>query len=119
MSATMHDAAPTTGLREGVRRRVAEGARAQEIRAARKAEMRTMRFDTIATHGLFGLEESLAASGSLNEPLFLSPAQVFEDSDHMEAALGYLMPSWTYSRIANPLAPFFGSCSGVATFIVS
>lgn len=102
MSATIHDDPRSTQLSDGVRRRVAEGVQMQDALTARKAEMRTMRFDTIATHGLFGLEECLAAQGSLNEPLVLSPAQAFEDADHMEAALGYLMPSWTYSRIANP-----------------
>jgi len=102
MSATLHDDPMSPPAADGVRRWIAEGARAQQALDARRAEMRTMRFDTIATHGLYGLEESLAAQGSLNEPLFLSPAQVFADADHMEAALGYLMPSWTYSRIANP-----------------
>jgi O-acetylhomoserine/O-acetylserine sulfhydrylase-like pyridoxal-dependent enzyme len=102
MSATLHDDPISPPAADGVRRWIAEGVRAQQALDARRAEMRTMRFDTIATHGLYGLEESLAAQGSLNEPLFLSPAQVFADADHMEAALGYLMPSWTYSRIANP-----------------
>jgi len=101
MSATVEHG-KTTPAPSGIQRRVAEGVRAQEVLAARKAEMRAMRFDTIAVHGLYGLEESLASQGSLVEPLYLSPAQVFEDADHMEAALGYLMPSWTYSRIANP-----------------
>ena len=32
----------------------------------------------------------------------MSSAQHFENSDHMEAALAYLMPAWVYSRIANP-----------------
>jgi O-acetylhomoserine/O-acetylserine sulfhydrylase-like pyridoxal-dependent enzyme len=102
MNATVHEEPSTSTLSEGVRRCVTEGAEAESALAARRAEMRTMRFDTIATHGLFGLDESLGAQGSLNEPLYLSPAQVFEDADHMEAALGYLVPSWTYSRIANP-----------------
>ena len=64
--------------------------------------MRRMRFDTIAVHGLYDMEAALADRGSIIEPLFLSPAQHFADSDHMEAALAHLIPSWTYSRIANP-----------------
>ena len=40
--------------------------------------------------------------GQHHRAAFLCPAQHFADSDHMEAALAYLMPSWTYTRIANP-----------------
>jgi O-acetylhomoserine/O-acetylserine sulfhydrylase-like pyridoxal-dependent enzyme len=32
----------------------------------------------------------------------MSSSQAFRDSDEMEAALAYLIPSWTYSRIHNP-----------------
>jgi O-acetylhomoserine/O-acetylserine sulfhydrylase-like pyridoxal-dependent enzyme len=114
MSATMHDDPRTSA---GVRRWIEEGARREAVRAARDAEMRTMRFDTIAAHGVFGLEEALASDGSLHEPLVLSPAQVFADADQMEAALGYLMPSWTYSRIANPtLAALEGTLTLLETY---
>lgn len=64
--------------------------------------MRGKKFDTIAVHGLYGAEGALANQGSIIEPAYFSSAQHFENSDHMEAALAYLMPSWTYSRIANP-----------------
>ena len=64
--------------------------------------MRQKRFDTIAVHGIYDMQAALENQGSILEPLYLSPAQHFENSDHMEAALAYLMPSWTYSRIANP-----------------
>jgi len=63
---------------------------------------RRRRFDTIAVHGLY---DHLAASdnqGAIIEPAYLAPAQHFVDSDHLEAALGYLMPAWGYTRIANP-----------------
>ncbi|MCP4664395.1 MAG: hypothetical protein GY856_54120, partial [bacterium] len=61
------------------------------------------RFDTIAVHGLYTLEDCLEDyQGSINEPAFFSTSQAFHDSDEMEAALAYLIPSWTYSRIANP-----------------
>jgi O-acetylhomoserine/O-acetylserine sulfhydrylase-like pyridoxal-dependent enzyme len=70
--------------------------------AARRAKMRRKRFDTIAVHGMYSMQEALGNQGSILEPAYLSPAQHFENSDHMEAALAYLMPSWTYSRIANP-----------------
>jgi O-acetylhomoserine/O-acetylserine sulfhydrylase-like pyridoxal-dependent enzyme len=64
--------------------------------------MRRMRFDTIAVHGIYDAQAALANQGSINEPLFLSPAQHFAESDHMETALAYRMPAWTYTRIANP-----------------
>jgi O-acetylhomoserine/O-acetylserine sulfhydrylase-like pyridoxal-dependent enzyme len=70
--------------------------------AERRAEVRRMRFDTIAVHGVYDAQAALANQGSINEPLFLSPAQHFVESDQMETALAYRMPSWTYTRIANP-----------------
>lgn len=73
-----------------------------EAEAAQRAIMRRKRFDTIAVHGLYSMDAALANQGSINEPLYLAPAQHFENSDHMEVALAYQMPSWTYSRIANP-----------------
>jgi O-acetylhomoserine/O-acetylserine sulfhydrylase-like pyridoxal-dependent enzyme len=78
------------------------GAHIAEREAARRAEMRHMRFDTIAVHGIYDAQAALANQGSINEPLFLSPAQHFAESDHMETALAYRMPAWTYTRIANP-----------------
>lgn len=80
-------------------------ARAQ---AAAEAEARAWdnacckRFDTIAVHGIYNMEAALANQGSINEPAYFSPAQHFASSAHMEAALAYQVPSWTYSRIANP-----------------
>jgi O-acetylhomoserine/O-acetylserine sulfhydrylase-like pyridoxal-dependent enzyme len=70
--------------------------------ADRREAMRTMRFDTIAVHGIYDAQAALANQGSVNEPLFLSPAQHFVESDQMECALAYRMPAWTYTRIANP-----------------
>lgn len=64
--------------------------------------MRHKKFDTIAVHGVYNVEAALNNQGSIIEPGYLSTAQTFENSDHMEAALAYLAPSWTYSRIANP-----------------
>jgi O-acetylhomoserine/O-acetylserine sulfhydrylase-like pyridoxal-dependent enzyme len=61
------------------------------------------RFDTIAVHGLYSVEEALRFNqGAVIEPVYLSSSQAYYDSDHMEAGLGYLVPNWCYSRIANP-----------------
>ncbi|MCI0521157.1 MAG: aminotransferase class I/II-fold pyridoxal phosphate-dependent enzyme [Chloroflexi bacterium] len=88
----------STGVQEYIQR----GEAMLAAEAKQRQRMRRMKFDTIAVHGVYGLEAALANQGSLNEPLYLSPAQAFENSDHMETALAYLMPSWTYARIANP-----------------
>lgn len=69
----------------------------------RYREMAGKRFDTIAVHGMYGVEEALRdGQGSIIEPLYASTSQAYENSDHMEAGLAYLTPNWCYSRIANP-----------------
>lgn len=67
-----------------------------------RARMRGMKFDTRAVHGMYGLEALQQNNGSIIEPLFLSSAQAFENSAHLETALAYRIPAWTYSRYANP-----------------
>ena len=86
----------------GVMTYVERGQAATAAQAGHRASMRGKKFDTIAVHGMYGMQEALDNLGSILEPGYLSPAQHFENSDHMEAALAYLMPSWTYTRIANP-----------------
>lgn len=66
------------------------------------------KFDTIAVHGLYTYKDAIEDyQGSIIEPVFMSSAQAFRDSDEMEAALAYLIPSWTYSRIANPSTYYY------------
>ncbi|MDP1621548.1 MAG: aminotransferase class I/II-fold pyridoxal phosphate-dependent enzyme [Bacteroidales bacterium] len=68
-----------------------------------KTKMKECRFDTIATHGIYSMQEALDFNqGSIIEPAYLSSSQTYRDSDEMEAALGYQIPTWCYSRIANP-----------------
>jgi O-acetylhomoserine/O-acetylserine sulfhydrylase-like pyridoxal-dependent enzyme len=72
-------------------------------RDAALARMKTKRFDTIAVHGLYTVEESLNRNqGAVIEPLYLSASQAYADADELEAALAYLVPTWCYTRIANP-----------------
>lgn len=72
-------------------------------RDAALARMKAMRFDTIAVHGLYTVEEALKRNqGAVIEPLYLSTSQAYADSDELEAALAYLVPTWCYTRIANP-----------------
>jgi len=67
------------------------------------ARVKKLKFDTIAVHGLYTAEEALSQNqGSVIEPLYLSTAQAYRDSDEMEAALSYLIPTWCYTRFANP-----------------
>ncbi|MBI5525580.1 MAG: O-acetylhomoserine aminocarboxypropyltransferase/cysteine synthase [Deltaproteobacteria bacterium] len=61
------------------------------------------KFDTVAVHGLYSVEEALRFNqGAVVEPIFMSSSQGYYSADHMEAGLGYLVPNWCYSRIANP-----------------
>ena len=75
--------------------------------AARRADevrvMRTCRFDTIAVHGLYSLAEAMDFNqGAMIEPIYMSTSQGYRDSDEMEAALAYQIPTWGYARIGNP-----------------
>ncbi len=77
----------------------------EELRARRAAleSMRQRRFDTIAVHGLYTLQEAIERNqGSIVEPIYLATSQGYRDADEMEAALAYLIPTWCYARIANP-----------------
>jgi O-acetylhomoserine/O-acetylserine sulfhydrylase-like pyridoxal-dependent enzyme len=67
------------------------------------SQMRKCRFDTIAVHGIYSMQEALDFNqGSIIEPVYMSTSQAYRDSDEMEAALAYEIPTWCYSRIANP-----------------
>ena len=81
-------------------------ARAQQLMSERKAHrdrVRNLRFDTIAVHGMYSAEEAFAGGqGGIIEPIFPSTSQAYRDSDEMEAALSYQIPTWCYSRIHNP-----------------
>jgi O-acetylhomoserine/O-acetylserine sulfhydrylase-like pyridoxal-dependent enzyme len=66
------------------------------------------RFDTIAVHGLYTVQDAIEDyQGAIIEPVFMSTSQAFRDSDEMAAALAYLIPSWAYSRIANPSTYYY------------
>lgn len=86
----------------GVQAYMTRGAQMQAAAARQRAVMRGKRFDTIAVHGLYDMEAALANQGSIIEPGYFATSQHFENSDHMETALAYQMPSWAYARIANP-----------------
>ena len=71
-------------------------------------KMRSCRFDTIAVHGLYTMNESLNFNqGAIIEPIYMCSSQAYRDSDEMEAALSYQIPTWCYSRIANPSLYYF------------
>ncbi len=61
-----------------------------------------MKFDTIAVNGVYDLAAAVGNQGSIIEPAYLSSAQAYENSDHLEAALADQMPAWVYSRYGNP-----------------
>lgn len=66
------------------------------------------KFDTIAVHGLYSVSDALDDyQGAIIEPIFMSSSQAYRDSDEMEAALAYKIPTWCYSRIANPSTYYY------------
>ena len=88
---------------QGVARYVTAAQEAAAQHAVELAAMRDCRFDTIAVHGLYTMREAIENNqGSIIEPVYMSTSQGYRDSDEMEAALSYQVPSWAYSRIANP-----------------
>lgn len=88
---------------KGVQFYVDAGKRAAEWHANYMKEMKKCRFDTIAVHGVYSMQEALDFNqGSTIEPMYMSSSQTYRNSDEMEAALSYQVPTWCYSRIANP-----------------
>ena len=70
--------------------------------------VRKWKFDTIAVHGLYEVNEAIEDyQGSIIEPVFMSSAQAYRDSDELAAALAYKIPSWCYSRFANPSTYYY------------
>lgn len=66
-------------------------------------QLKKCRFDTIAVHGVYSMQEALDFNqGAIIEPIYMSSSQTYRDADEMEAALSYQVPTWCYSRIANP-----------------
>ena len=91
----------------GVNRCIKNGQESMARRKAYREQVRKMRFDTIAVHGMYSVEEAFAqGQGGIIEPLFPSTSQAYRDSDEMEAGLSYRIPTWCYSRIHNPTIYF-------------
>jgi O-acetylhomoserine/O-acetylserine sulfhydrylase-like pyridoxal-dependent enzyme len=88
---------------KGVDFYVKAGKRAMQWHAENIAKMKKCNFDTIAVHGIYSMQEALDFNqGSIIEPIYMSTSQTYRDSDEMEAALSYQIPTFCYSRIANP-----------------
>lgn len=87
----------------GINHYLKAAAEAAEWHAGHRKSMMQCRFDTIAVHGIYSMQEALDFNqGSIIEPVYMSTSQSYRDADEMEAALGYQIPTWCYSRIANP-----------------
>jgi len=86
---------------------VEKGKKMSVDRQRRIKRAKEWKFDTVATHGIYDLQQALESNnGSIMEPVYLSPAQAYFNSAEMEAGLSYEMPNWCYSRIANPSSFF-------------
>jgi O-acetylhomoserine/O-acetylserine sulfhydrylase-like pyridoxal-dependent enzyme len=93
----------TTLTSSGVQRYVELAQRAMAERKAFRDRVRRLKFDTIAVHGMYSVAEAFSGGqGGIIEPIFASTSQAYRDSDEMEAALSYQIPTWCYSRIHNP-----------------
>ncbi|MEW6338042.1 MAG: PLP-dependent transferase [Acidobacteriota bacterium] len=93
----------TRSAASGVQRYVEQARAATEERRATREAVRRLKFDTIAVHGMYSLQEAFAGGqGGVIEPVFPSTSQAYRDSDEMEAGLSYQIPTWCYSRIHNP-----------------
>jgi len=87
----------------GVEKYVAAAERALAERQKQVERVKGFKFDTLAVHGLYTVEEALSRNqGAIIEPLYLATSQAYHDSAELEAALAYLIPTWCYTRIANP-----------------
>lgn len=87
----------------GVQAYVEKAQKYMSERRAHRDKVRDLRFDTIAVHGMYSAEEAFSGGqGGIIEPIFPSTSQAYRDSDEMEAALSYQIPTWCYSRIHNP-----------------
>jgi len=101
----------------GVLKYIEESKKFLSQREKQLERIRKLKFDTIAVHGLYTIEEALAQNqGAVIEPLYLSTAQAYRDADEMEAALSYLIPTWCYTRFANPTTYYL---EGVLTLLES
>jgi len=71
-------------------------------------QVKKWKFDTIAVHGLYSVQDAINDyQGAIIEPIFMSSSQAYRDSDEMAAALAYKIPTWCYSRIANPSTYYY------------
>ncbi len=87
----------------GLKKYIIEAEKLLRRKKEHLARIKKLKFDTLAVHGLYTVEEALDLNqGAVIEPLYLSTAQAYRDSDEMEAALAYLIPTWCYTRFANP-----------------
>ncbi|MDZ7740227.1 MAG: aminotransferase class I/II-fold pyridoxal phosphate-dependent enzyme [Bacteroidota bacterium] len=88
---------------KGIEHYINAAKKAMQWHAGNIRRMKLCRFDTISVHGVYSMQEALDFNqGSIIEPIYMSTSQAYRDSDEMEAALGYQIPTWCYSRIANP-----------------
>ncbi|MFZ9036116.1 MAG: aminotransferase class I/II-fold pyridoxal phosphate-dependent enzyme [Francisellaceae bacterium] len=81
---------------------IKQAAQIQQKHQQRRIAIKQKSFDTIAVHGIYDLDEALKNQGSIIEPVYMTPAQAFRDSDELKHALAYEIPGWVYTRIHNP-----------------
>ena len=77
----------TLKMSKGIQHYIEAGKRAAEWHNSYKNKMKQCKFDTIAVHGIYSMQEALDFNqGSTIEPIYMSASQAYRDSDEMEAA---------------------------------
>jgi len=103
----------------GVMKYIEEGKKCLAEREALLERVKKYKFDTLAVHGLYSVEEALNLNqGALIEPLYLSASQAYRDADELEAALAYLIPNPTTYYLEWTMALLEGYRAGVDTSCV-
>ena len=89
------------GYAPGVQRYVEQAREAMAHRKELRDEVRKLKFDTIAVHGMYTVEEAFErGQGGIIEPIFPSTSQAYRDSDEMEA--GARLPDPHLVLLAHP-----------------
>ncbi len=96
-----------TDMSDRMKRYIEEANRDIEKKKQYKRMMKSYKFDTIAVHGVYSIEEAInKGHGGIIEPVILASAQAYKDSDELEACQAYWIPRWIYSRIQNPTVSY-------------
>ena len=86
---------------DGVKHYTDAAKRAMDWHSEKKKEIKKQRFDTIAVHRVYSMQEALDFNqGSIIEPIYMSTSQSYRDSDEMEAVALPQLYGGTFQQFA-------------------